>query len=165
MMGNNSSSKNDEQSRALPTFNTRSINASQYNTFMEEHSSEHHHQTELLMPLPQLIPLNELKRQSAFIQCPYCLEYVYTKISSLDWFYCIYILAMVYLFFNDMNTQYQWPVFIVIAICVALWFLYTVHTCPSCHKKIASYNGLKRTISVTAPAIVSPSSPPPPSYT
>ncbi|KAL9536695.1 hypothetical protein MBANPS3_012441, partial [Mucor bainieri] len=32
-------------------------------------------------PLPHLLLLTDLKDQSALIQCPHCLRYVYTKLS------------------------------------------------------------------------------------
>lgn len=118
-----------------------------YSTFPQQH-------TELIMAHPpQPVLLSQLKNQSAFIQCPYCLNHVYTKTSTADITDVIFIFALVYFFLWPLHLSYLIECLITASVWLVLWFMHTGHECPSCEKKIATYNAIKRAVSVTAPAI------------
>ncbi|KAF1807695.1 hypothetical protein V8B55DRAFT_1583656 [Mucor lusitanicus] len=138
--------------------------AGYYTTFPE------HTQVAMAAQHPPPMPLTQLKNQSAFIQCPHCLDHVYTKISSAGPSELISIFALVY-FLLPLDVSDLGDCLIAACVWLVYCFMYTHHACPSCHKGIATYNALKRVIGITAPAIATTtatatatSSGPPPLY-
>lgn len=158
---NNSSFMSEKRQTTEPIGNIANSN-----TFTESqpHYATNAHQkidfTPLTPPLPRLVILTELKNQSEFIQCPYCLRYVYTKISTINNIWEFVLLYYVIKTFSPFDISDEWFVLLVVTLYLIAHLLYTTHKCPSCNKKIASYNKLEKVISITAPAITSP-----PSYT
>lgn len=134
------------------------------NTFTESqpYCASNAHQkidfTPLTPPLPRLVTLTELKNQSEFIQCPHCLHYVYTKISTIHNIWEFVLLYYVIKTLSPIDISDEWFVLLVVTLYLITHLLYTAHKCPSCNKKIASYNKLEKVISITAPAITSPPS-------
>ncbi|CAO3634951.1 unnamed protein product [Mucor fragilis] len=150
---NSSETENNDPHRPLTTH-------AGYSTFPQQQY------TELTMAhSPQPALLSQLKNQSAFIQCPHCLKHVYTKINGADFTDVIFIFALVH-FLWPLDVSYMVECLITASAWLVLWFMYTGHDCPSCRKKIATYNAIRRAVSITAPAITTPAgiSDPPPLY-
>ncbi|CAO3634965.1 unnamed protein product [Mucor fragilis] len=109
-------------------------------------------------PLPRLLLLTDLKDQSALIQCPHCLRYVYTKLSHRgDYWEFIAFYIVIRGFLSDM-ISFNWAVILVVALFILNCLAYTVHDCPSCNKKVATFNKFEKVINITAPAIAIPRS-------
>lgn len=110
-------------------------------------------------PLPRLLLLTDLKDQSALIQCPHCLRYVYTKLSrcSDDYWQFIALYSVIRGFLSDFVSE-NWTVILVVSFFVFTYLAYTVHNCPSCNKKVATFNKFEKVINITAPAIAIPRS-------
>ena len=128
------------------------------NLFQKEYQVHYHHNVTSTSPQPVL--LTELNTQSAFIQCPYCLQYVYTKISDGNNIYS-YIAI-----FGITGTFYPFsmplPCYVLVALLIYFFAFShkTLHKCPSCKEAVATFDKSEKVVGVTAPAMSPP--PPPP---
>ncbi|KAF1807699.1 hypothetical protein V8B55DRAFT_1375246 [Mucor lusitanicus] len=107
---------------------------------------------------PRLLHLTDLRDQSALIQCPYCLRYVYTQLSRRgDYWEYIVMYCVIQGFFPD-SLSSNGALILVVALFVLNFLAFTVHGCPSCSKKVATFSKFEKVINVTAPAIGIPRS-------
>jgi len=85
--------------------------------------------------VPQLVPLTDLKKKRAYVQCPHCFQHVYTKVSrggGVLFFLCFIASAFAFVLFRMLYM-----------ILFQIMFIFTlqdaIHTCPLCTKRIAKY--------------------------
>lgn len=95
--------------------------------------------------VPRTVPLTDLKKSKVYVQCPHCLQHVYTKTSrggGVLFFLCFIIAALAFVLFHMLYMMLFQIIFI-------FTLQDTVHSCPSCAKKIAKYSRFRRLTSVT----------------
>ncbi|KAF1798262.1 hypothetical protein FB192DRAFT_1261054, partial [Mucor lusitanicus] len=89
---------------------------------------------------PQAADLNTLGITSSYVQCPYCLRFVYTTRSVST--------GKLYLFIGTCGTilmMLRPGVLGALIIGFNVWFMAnTLHRCPECSAKIATFKPLTR---------------------
>lgn len=94
--------------------------------------------------VPQSTPLTALKKRRAYVQCPHCLQFVYTKVSrggGVLFFLCFIVSALAFVLFHMLYM-------IVFQIMFVFTLQDAIHTCPSCTKRIAKYARLRQVTSI-----------------